>query len=106
MTGVQDGGWSLRYSRRAEKDVARLDPPVRRRVLNALGRFADDPGVWQSTRIAHSSRYRGGTPDAASKCGLVEPANAAGLVGEEQPSSVDGEHRGAAELQEVNPGRA
>ncbi len=36
MTGVQDGGWSLQYSRRAEKDVARLDPPVRRRVLNAV----------------------------------------------------------------------
>lgn len=44
MTGGQDGGWSLRYSRRAEKDVARLDPPVRRRVPNALGQFAEDPG--------------------------------------------------------------
>ncbi len=44
MIGVQDGGWSLQYSRRAEKDVARLDPPVRRRVLNALGQFVEDPG--------------------------------------------------------------
>lgn len=27
-----DGGWTLRYNRRAEKDLARLDPPVRRRL--------------------------------------------------------------------------
>ena len=40
----EDGGWTLVYSRRAEKDVARLDPPVRRRVLNALGQFAGHPG--------------------------------------------------------------
>ena len=50
MTGGQDGGWRLRYSRRAEKDVARLDPPVRRRVLNALGQFAEDPGSVGSLR--------------------------------------------------------
>jgi mRNA interferase RelE/StbE len=37
------GEWSLRYSRRAEKDIGRLDRQVRRRVLMALGRLATDP---------------------------------------------------------------
>jgi mRNA interferase RelE/StbE len=37
------GEWSLRYSRRAEKDIRRLDRPVRRRILRALGRLAADP---------------------------------------------------------------
>lgn len=43
MTPVDDGGWTLRYSRRAEKDIARLDPPIRRRVLTALGDLSQDP---------------------------------------------------------------
>ena len=43
MTAAPDGGWTLRYSRRAEKDVARLDPPVRRRILNSLAQFAEEP---------------------------------------------------------------
>lgn len=38
-----EGGWSLRYSRRAEKDIGRLDRPVRQRVLAALGDLAADP---------------------------------------------------------------
>ncbi len=44
MTAANDGAWTLRYSKRAEKDIARLDPPIRRRILNALGRLAEDPG--------------------------------------------------------------
>lgn len=38
-----DGGWTLRYNRRAEKDLARIDPQVARRILLALGDLADDP---------------------------------------------------------------
>lgn len=38
-----DGGWTLRYNRKAEKDLARVDPPVARRILLALGDLADDP---------------------------------------------------------------
>lgn len=45
-----DGGWDLRYSRRAEKDIARLDPPIRRRVLQALGEFAADPSAASGLR--------------------------------------------------------
>ena len=36
------GGWTLRYNRKAEKDLARVDPPVARRILLALGDRADD----------------------------------------------------------------
>lgn len=43
MTAANAGGWTLRYSRRAEKDIARLDPPIRRRVLIALGDLSQDP---------------------------------------------------------------
>ena len=43
MTAAREGGWTLRYSRRAEKDIARLDPPIRRRILNALDQLAEDP---------------------------------------------------------------
>jgi mRNA interferase RelE/StbE len=35
--------WTISYERRAEKDIARLDPPVRKRVLAAIGEFAADP---------------------------------------------------------------
>ena len=43
MSAAPGGGWSLRYSRRAEKDISRLDPPIRRRILDALGQLAEDP---------------------------------------------------------------
>jgi len=43
MTAANDGAWTLRYSRRAEKDISRLDPPIRRRILNSLGQLAEDP---------------------------------------------------------------
>lgn len=43
MTAGEHGGWTLRYSRRAEKDIARLDPPIRRRILGTLGQLAEDP---------------------------------------------------------------
>ncbi|MGH2804248.1 MAG: type II toxin-antitoxin system RelE family toxin [Thermoleophilaceae bacterium] len=35
-----EGAWGLRYTRRAEKDLRRLDPPVRRRVVAAVERLA------------------------------------------------------------------
>jgi mRNA interferase RelE/StbE len=50
MTVPQGGGWTLRYSRPAEKDISRLDPPIRRRILNALGQLAEDPGSGRGLR--------------------------------------------------------
>jgi mRNA interferase RelE/StbE len=35
--------WSVELTRAATRDLRRLDPPVRRRVLAALGTLAADP---------------------------------------------------------------
>jgi hypothetical protein len=35
--------WTISYERRAEKDIARLDPPVRKRVLAAIDKLVADP---------------------------------------------------------------
>jgi mRNA interferase RelE/StbE len=43
MSGREEHGWSVSYERRAEKDIARLDPQVRKRVLARLGDVARDP---------------------------------------------------------------
>ena len=49
MTGVTDG-WEVRLSRKAEKDLTRLDPPVKRRVLSALVQLQQDPRGATSVR--------------------------------------------------------
>jgi mRNA interferase RelE/StbE len=38
-----DSAWTLRYTRRAEKNIAQLDAQVRRRVLLAIDRLVSDP---------------------------------------------------------------
>jgi mRNA interferase RelE/StbE len=40
---VSTAPWAVEFERRAEKDLDRLDPQVRQRVLSAIGRLADDP---------------------------------------------------------------
>jgi mRNA interferase RelE/StbE len=35
--------WGVEFERRAEKDLERLDPQVKQRVLSAIGRLAEDP---------------------------------------------------------------
>ena len=35
--------WAVEFERRAEKDLERLDPQVKQRVLSAIGRLAEDP---------------------------------------------------------------
>lgn len=40
------GPWRVDFARRAERDMRRLDPPVRQRVWTALERLAaDDPSL-------------------------------------------------------------
>jgi mRNA interferase RelE/StbE len=46
--------WVLDYAGRAEKDVSRLDPPMRRRVLAALGKLAADPHAGQLRKLTGS----------------------------------------------------
>jgi mRNA interferase RelE/StbE len=46
MSGEPNGTWALNYAKRAEKDIARLDVQVRRRVFSALERLAaGDPAL-------------------------------------------------------------
>jgi mRNA interferase RelE/StbE len=40
---VNGEAWSLRLTRRAEKEMARLDPPVRQRITNAIRALAIKP---------------------------------------------------------------
>lgn len=41
---TDDGGWRVELARAAQRDVRRLDPPIRRRVLAAIrGLLADPP---------------------------------------------------------------
>jgi len=58
MTAASNGGWTLRYSRRAEKDIAKLDPPIRRRVLAALGDLAADPASASLRKLSGRSASR------------------------------------------------
>ncbi len=35
--------WAVEFERRAEKDLERLDPQVKQRVLSAIARLAENP---------------------------------------------------------------
>ena len=50
--------WNVEYAGRAEKEDARLDPPMRRRVLSALGELAADPGSAQLRKLTGSQEWR------------------------------------------------
>lgn len=50
--------WSLHYAGRAEKDVARLDKPMRQRVLASLGELSLDPAAGQLRKLTGRSEYR------------------------------------------------
>lgn len=47
--------WAVEFERRADKDLERLDPQIKQRVLSAIGRLADDP------RSADVRRLKGRT---------------------------------------------
>jgi mRNA-degrading endonuclease RelE of RelBE toxin-antitoxin system len=50
--------WSVAYSGRAEKDIARLDPPIRQRVLTASAKLAADPASSQLRKLTGSEEWR------------------------------------------------
>ncbi|MBA3866153.1 MAG: type II toxin-antitoxin system RelE/ParE family toxin [Solirubrobacterales bacterium] len=50
--------WSIEYERRARKDLGRLDPTVRRRVLASIERFATDPSAADVRRLSGRAGYR------------------------------------------------
>ncbi len=50
--------WSVEYARRAERDIARLDPPIRRRVLIAVSQLATDPHRGQLRKLTGQEGWR------------------------------------------------
>jgi mRNA interferase RelE/StbE len=55
---TEDAPWAIRFESRAERDLARLDPPVARRVVGALDRLlARDPSV-DLRRLRGSDEWR------------------------------------------------
>lgn len=51
-------GRSLRLARSAEKDLRRLDPPVRKRVLDGLDRLVAEDRSLDVRRLTGSERFR------------------------------------------------
>lgn len=44
--GAGEESWSVSFAKRADKDMERLDPPVRQRVANGIERLAKgDPST-------------------------------------------------------------
>jgi len=51
-------GRSLRFTRSAEKDLRRLDPPIRRRVLGGLDRLLAEDRSLDVRRLTASEHFR------------------------------------------------
>jgi mRNA interferase RelE/StbE len=51
-------GRSLRFTRSAEKDLRRLDPPVRKRVWGALDRLLADDRALDVRRLTGTEHFR------------------------------------------------
>jgi len=49
---------TLRFTRSAQKELRRLDPPVRTRVLVALDRLVAEDGPLDVRRLTGSEQYR------------------------------------------------
>jgi mRNA interferase RelE/StbE len=52
------GGRALRFTRTAEKELRRLDPPIRVRVLGALDRLSADDRSLDVRRLTGSEHFR------------------------------------------------
>lgn len=50
--------WGLHYAGRAEKDVARLDRPMRQRILASLEELSLNPTAGQLRKLTGRSEYR------------------------------------------------
>ena len=50
--------WAVEFERRADKDLERLDPQVKQRVLGAIGRLSDDPGGADLRRLKGRAESR------------------------------------------------
>ena len=53
-----DARWAIRFESRAERDLSRLDPPVKRRVLAALDRLLERDPSLDLRRLRGSDAWR------------------------------------------------
>lgn len=51
---MSEAPWSVRFTTRAKRDLRRLDPPIRARVVIALEKLAADPHAGQLRKLTHS----------------------------------------------------
>ena len=56
MTGAD--GWRIELAARAQRDIRRLDPPVRRRVAEAIKGLIADPPEGDIKRLTGSDELR------------------------------------------------
>ncbi len=54
---MSDAHWNVRFARTAEKDLGRLDPQVRKRVIVAIRQLAQDPGLGPLRKLAGRPLY-------------------------------------------------
>jgi mRNA interferase RelE/StbE len=50
--------WSYVVTPAARRDLRRLDPPIRRRIVSALDRFIADPRAGDIRKIADAGEWR------------------------------------------------
>ena len=55
---TSEESWIIDYSGRAEKDINRLDPPIRRRVFDALEKLSADPDSSKLRKLASRPESR------------------------------------------------
>ena len=51
-------GWRVEFAPRAERDLRRLDPPIRRRILDALDRLVADPPAGDVVKLTGREEWR------------------------------------------------
>jgi mRNA interferase RelE/StbE len=55
---TDDAPWAILFESRAERDLARLDPPVARRVISALDRLLTQDPSLDLRRLRNSDEWR------------------------------------------------
>jgi mRNA interferase RelE/StbE len=55
---LSEGAWRVELTPRAARDLRRLDPPVRRRVFDALERLVGEPPSGDVVKLSGSEEWR------------------------------------------------
>lgn len=51
-------GWRVEFAPRAKRDLRRIDPPIRQRVLDALDRLVADPPQGDVVKLTGRDEWR------------------------------------------------